>query len=101
MSTSNEHWKNCTTLRVIQQFPVRKCPETEKLKQIFSRLQNKKYVSLRNSSASKKPDYVILHVSTNDAPCKAGSDISNEILELMRHIKEKHPDCKKITFLHQ
>ena len=39
-----------------------------------------------------KPDYVILHVGTNDAPYKAGSDISDELLELMRHIKEKHPD---------
>ena len=45
----------------------------------------------------KKPDYVILHVGTNDAPYKGGSDISNEILELMRFIKEKHPGCKKIT----
>ena len=45
----------------------------------------------------KKPDYAILHVGTNDAPCKAGSDILNEILELMRFIKEKHPDSKKIT----
>ena len=45
----------------------------------------------------KKPDYVILHVSTIDAPYKGGSDISNEILELMRFIKEKHPACKKIT----
>ena len=45
----------------------------------------------------KKPDYVILHVGTNDAPYKADSDISNEILELMRSIKEKHPGCKTIT----
>ena len=45
----------------------------------------------------KKPDYVTLHVGTNDAPYKAGSDISNEILELMRFINEKYPDCKKIT----
>ena len=45
----------------------------------------------------KNPDYVILHVGTNDAPYKAGSDISNEILELMRFIKDKHPGCKKIT----
>ena len=45
----------------------------------------------------KKPDYVILHVDTNDAPYKGGSDISNEIPELMRFIKEKHPGRKKIT----
>ena len=45
----------------------------------------------------KNPDYVTLHVGTNDAPYKAGSDISNEILELMRFIKEKYRDCKKIT----
>ena len=44
-----------------------------------------------------KLNYVILHVGTNDSPCKAGSDISNEILELRRFIKEKHPACKKIT----
>ena len=45
----------------------------------------------------KNPDYVILYVGTNDAPYKGGSDISNEILELMRFIKEKHPGCNKIT----
>ena len=44
----------------------------------------------------KKPDYVILLVVTNDAPYKAGSDILNEILELIRFIKEKLPECKKI-----
>ena len=45
----------------------------------------------------KKPDYDILHIDTNDAAYKGGSDISNEILELMRFIKEKHPGHNKIT----
>ena len=41
-----------------------------------------------NSFACKK---------TNDAPYKARLDTSNEISELMNFIKEKHPDCRKIT----
>ena len=45
----------------------------------------------------KNPRYVILPVDTNDAPCTACSDISNEIFELMNIIKWKHPVCKKIT----
>ena len=49
----------------------------------------------------KKPDDVVLHVGTSDAPYKAGSDIANEILELMRFIKEKHPGCKKLHCLHK
>ena len=42
---------------------------------------------------SRRENEIILHVGTNDAPYKTGSDISNEILELMRFIKEEHPDC--------
>ena len=45
----------------------------------------------------KKPDYIILYVDTSDASYKAGSDILNGILELTNFIKEKRPDCKKIT----
>ena len=41
----------------------------------------------------KNPDCVILHVGINDAQYKAGSDISNQILELMRFIKDKLPGC--------
>ena len=40
---------------------------------------------------TKKPSYFILHIGTNDAPYKFGSDI------LKNFIKGKHSDCKKIT----
>ena len=36
----------------------------------------------------KKTLIMSLHVGTNDAPYKAGSDISNEIMELMGFIKK-------------
>ena len=49
------------------------------------------------SLLDKKPDYIILHIGTNYAPYKSGSDILNVILDLKNFIKEKYPDCMKIT----
>ena len=74
----------------------RKCPKTVKIR-FFPGAKIKDMFHYAIPLLEKKPNYVILHVGTNDTPYKAGSGISNEILELMRFIKEKYPGCKKIT----
>ena len=47
----------------------------------------------------KKPDHVIIHIGTDDAPHKSGSDILKKVLDLKNFTKENDPNCKKITLL--
>ena len=102
VATSNEHWKNGTTLimgdSTVSGLMEKKMSRNRKVKiRFFPGAKIKDMFHYAIPLLEKKPDYVILHVGTNDAPYKGGSDISKEILELMRFIKEKHPGCKKIT----
>ena len=102
VATSNEHWKNGTTLimgdSTVSGLTEKKMSRNRKVKiRFFPGAKIKDMFHYAIPLLEKKPDYIILHVGTNDAPYKGGSDISNEILELMRFIKEKHPGCKKIT----
>ena len=101
VATSNEHWKNGTTLimgdSTVSGLMEKKMSRNRKVKiRFFPDAKIKDMFHYAIPLLEKKPDYVILHVGTNDAPYKGGSDISNEILELMRLIKEKHPGRKKI-----
>ena len=41
----------------------------------------------------KQPDYVILHVSTNDAIMKTSESILTELLQLKTHIESTLPSC--------
>ena len=41
----------------------------------------------------KKPDYIILHVSTNDAITKTSDIILNELMELKSHIENTLLSC--------
>ena len=45
----------------------------------------------------KKPENIILHLGTNDAPYKSGTNILKDLIELKDFILEKLPSCKKIT----
>ena len=45
----------------------------------------------------KKPENIILHLGTNDAPYKSDIDILKDLIELKNFILEKSPSCKKIT----
>ena len=91
MATSNEHWKNGTTLSMgdstVFGLMEKKLSRNRKIKiRFFPGAKIKDMFHYAIPLLEKNPDYVILHVGTNDA-----------ILELMRFIKEKHPGCKKIT----
>ena len=102
VATSNEHWKNGTTFimgdSTVSGLMEKKMSRNRKVKiRFFPGAKIKDMFHYAIPLLEKKPDYVILHVGTNDAPYKAGSDISNEILELMRFTKEQRPGCKKIT----
>ena len=102
VATSNEHWKNGTTLimgdSTVSSLMEKKMSRNRKVKiRFFQGAKIKDMFHYATPLLETNPDYVILHVGTNDAPNKGGSDISNEILELMRFIKEKHPGCKEIT----
>ena len=44
-----------------------------------------------------KPDYVILHVGSNDCPNKTSDEILKEITNLMTYIRKRLPACK-ITY---
>ena len=47
----------------------------------------------------KKPENIILHFGTNDAPCKSDTNILKDLIELKDFILEKLPSCKKNTFV--
>ena len=49
------------------------------------------------SLLEKKPENILLHLDTNDAPCKSCADILKDLIELKDFIQEKSPSCKKIT----
>ena len=106
VATSNEHWKNGTTLimgdSTVSCLMENKMSRNRKVKiRFFPGAKIKDMFHYAIPLLEKKPDDVVLHVGTSDAPYKAGSDIANEILELMRFIKEKHPGCKKLHCLHK
>ena len=42
----------------------------------------------------KKPDNIIIHVSTNDAPFKPADKIVYELINLRSHIEQSLPSCK-------
>ena len=42
----------------------------------------------------KKPDTIIIHVSTNDAPFKPADKIVSELVSLQSHIERSLPSCK-------
>ena len=43
----------------------------------------------------KKPENIILHLGTNDAPYNSGTNILKDMIELKNFILEKLPSCKK------
>ena len=45
----------------------------------------------------KKPENIILHLGTNDAPYKSDTNILKDLIELKDFILEKLPSCKRIT----
>ena len=84
VTTNNEHWKNGTTLimgdSTVAGLMEKKMPRNRKFKTRF--LPGAKIKDMFHYAIpllEKKTDYVILHVGTNDAPYKAGSDNFNEI----------------------
>ena len=45
----------------------------------------------------KKRENIVLHLGTNDASYKSGTNILKDLVELNDFILEKLPSCKKIT----
>ena len=44
----------------------------------------------------KKPDNIIIHLGTNDAPCKNENILYEELKQIKDLIIDHHPDCKNI-----
>ena len=58
---------------------------------------NDMYVPLCIPFLEKRPENIILHLNTNNAPYKSGTNILKDLIELKDFILEKQPSCKKIT----
>ena len=51
-----------------------------------------------NGLLKKRPNYIILHVGTNDAVNKSSEVILNDLLELQNHIEQKAPEIMVYLF---
>ena len=85
VATSNGHWRNGTALIMgdltVSGLMEKKTSRNQKIKiRFFSGTKIKDMFHYAIPLLEKKP-YVIFHVGTNDAPCRAGLDISNELLK--------------------
>ena len=45
----------------------------------------------------KKPDNIIIHIGTNDSPCKSEDLIYKEFLNVKQITHKHHPECKNIV----
>ena len=86
VSISNEHCRNGTTSimgdSTVSGLMEKKISRNQKVEMNFFLGAKIRDSSIRQFLCLKKtPDYIILNVGTNVAPCKADLNISNEILE--------------------
>ena len=56
--------------------------------------KNERFLLLLVPLLKKKPDNIILHFGTNDAPYKNEDEIYKELKSIKDFIKKQHPSCK-------
>ena len=98
----NEEWRIGTTLilgdSIISGLIEKKMSRNRKTKvRYFPGAKIKGMHHYAVPSLEKKPENIILHLGTNDAPYKSDTDILKDLIELKDFILEKSPSCKKIT----
>ena len=76
----------------------KRCPEIGKIKvRYFPGAKIKDMYHYAIPLLEKKPENIILHLGTNDAPYKSDTDILKDLIELKDFILKKSPSCKKLT----
>ena len=99
---NNEEWKKGFTLifgdSAISGLIEKKISRNRKIKvRYFPGAKIKDMYHYVIPLLKKKPENIILHVGTNDAPYKSDTDILKDLIDLKDFILEKSPSCKKIT----
>ena len=99
---NNEEWRKGTTLilgdSTISGLIEKKMSRNRKIKvRYFPGAKIKDMYHYAIPLLEKKPENIILHLGTNDAPYKSDTDILKDLIELKDFILEKSPSCKKIT----
>ena len=75
----------------------KRCPEIGKSKSDISQKQKLKTYNYAIPLLERKPENIVLHLGTNDAPYKTDTDILKDLIELKDFILENSPSCRKIT----
>ena len=99
---NNEEWRKGTTLiledSTISGLIEKKMSRNRKIKvRYFPGAKIKDMYHYAIPLLEKKPENIILHLGTNDAPYKSEIDILKDLIELKGFILEKLLSCKKIT----
>ena len=99
---NNEEWRKGTTLiledSTISGLIEKKMSRNRKIKvRYFPGAKIKDMYHYAIPLLEKKPENIILHLGTNDAPYKSDTDILKDLIELKDFILEKSPSCKRIT----
>ena len=99
---NNEEWKKGFTLifgdSAISGLIEKKISRNRKIKvRYFPGAKIKDMYHYVIPLVEKKPENIILHLGTNDAPYKSDTDILKDLIELKDFILEKSPSCKRIT----
>ena len=97
---NNEEWRKGTTLilgdSTISGLIEKKMSRNRKIKvRYFPGAKIKDMYHYAIPLLEKKPENIILHLGTNDAPYKSDTDILKDLIELKDFILEKSPSCKK------
>ena len=79
---------------------VKKMSRNRKIKvRYFPRAKLKDIYHYAISLLEKRPENIILHLGTNDALFKSGTNTLKDLIEWKGFILEKLPSCEKITLL--
>ena len=95
---NNEEWKKGFTLNfgdsAISGLIEKKISRNRKIKvRYFPGAKIKDMYHYAIPLVEKKPENIILHLGTNDAPYKSDTDILKDLIELKDFIREKLPSC--------
>ena len=102
LQQNNEEWRKGTTLfwgdSAISGLIEKKMSTKSKIKvRYFPGAKIKDMYHYAIPLLKKRPENIILHLGTNDAPYKSGTDIVKDLIALKDFILEKLPSGKKIT----
>ena len=97
----SEEWRKGTTLitgdSMIAGLTEAKLSSNKKIKvQFFPGAETKDLMFHLIPNLKKKPDSIIIHIGTNDAPYKNENVIYEELRQIKDLIIYHHPDCKNI-----